>query len=654
MIDYKSELNNEQLRVVTAEAGPMLIIAGAGSGKTRALTYRTAWLIEQGVPPDRILLATFTNKAARSMLSRVERLVGEQARLVWGGTFHSLGNRVLRRHARRLGYEGNYSIMDREDARQLVSAAVMEAGITTKSEKFPRSDRLMEMISLAANTSIPLDVLVGDRYPSAVPFLTDILKVAFRYRLRKSELNVMDFDDLLVKWRDLLVEHSDVREEYARKFEHILVDEYQDTNVIQANILELLSSFHRNIMVVGDDSQSIYSFRGADYSNILGFPDRYEGARIFKLETNYRSTPPILNLANLSIVNNRRQYRKQLRAVRQGGVRPVYAALADALEQADFVAQRIIEIVEEGVPLNETAVLYRAHHHSMELQMELVRRGIPFVVRSGIRFFEQAHVKDMTAFLRIAVNPFDELAWKRVLGLFGGIGRVRANAIWKLLAGSDDPRRFVFSRELEEGLTKAVQPGLRDLRDMLRILFESAETDQPWNVIERVIAGGYGTFLQSRYDNRRSREDDLRQLAAFSRNFDSLDEFLSDLALMASLDEDDEVSLKERKEPKVVLSTIHQAKGLEWSVVFMIRCSEGAMPLARALREPGGVDEERRLFYVAATRAKDRLYLCHPVIEGNRGGWGRPCEPSRFIRELIHGNAAEAGTPFEQWVIDRD
>ena len=544
--------------------------------------------------------------------------------------------------------------MDREDARQLVSAAVMEAGITTKSEKFPRSDRLMEMISLAANTSIPLDVLVGDRYPSAVPFLTDILKVAFRYRLRKSELNVMDFDDLLVKWRDLLVEHPDVREEYARKFEHILVDEYQDTNVIQANILELLSSFHRNIMVVGDDSQSIYSFRGADYSNILGFPDRYEGARIFKLETNYRSTPPILNLANLSIVNNRRQYRKQLRAVRQGGVRPVYAALADALEQADFVAQRIIELVEEGVPLNETAVLYRAHHHSMELQMELVRRGIPFVVRSGIRFFEQAHVKDMTAFLRITVNPLDELAWKRVLGLFSGIGRVRANAIWKLLAGSDDPRRFVFSRELEEGLTKAVQPGLRDLRDMLRILFESAETDQPWNVIERVIAGGYGMFLQSRYDNRRSREDDLRQLAAFSRNFDSLEEFLSDLALMASLDEDDEVSLKERKEPKVVLSTIHQAKGLEWSVVFMIRCSEGAMPLARALREPGGVDEERRLFYVAATRAKDRLYLCHPVIEGNRGGWGRPCEPSRFIRELIHGNAAEAGTPFEQWVIDRD
>ncbi|OPL15168.1 MAG: ATP-dependent DNA helicase [delta proteobacterium MLS_D] len=654
MIDYKRELNDEQLRVVTAEAGPMLIIAGAGSGKTRALTYRTAWLIEQGVPPDRILLATFTNKAARSMLSRVERLVGEQARLVWGGTFHSLGNRVLRRHGRRLGYEGNYSIMDREDARQLVSAAVMEAGITTKSEKFPRSDRLMEMISLAANTSIPLDVLVGDRYPSAVPFLTDILKVAFRYRLRKSELNVMDFDDLLVKWRDLLVEHPDVREEYARKFEHILVDEYQDTNVIQANILELLSSIHRNIMVVGDDSQSIYSFRGADYSNILSFPDRYEGARIFKLETNYRSTPPILNLANLSIVNNRRQYRKQLRAVRRGGVRPVYAALADALEQADFVAQRIMELVEEGVPLNETAVLYRAHHHSMELQMELIRRGIPFVVRSGIRFFEQAHVKDMNAFLRIAVNPLDELAWKRVLGLFGGIGRVRAEAIWKLLAGSDDPKRFVFSRDLEDGLTKAVHPGLRDLRDMLRILFESAETDQPWNVIERVIAGGYGMFLQSRYDNRRSREDDLRQLAAFSRNFDSLEEFLRDLALMASLDEDDEVSLKERADPKVVLSTIHQAKGLEWSVVFMIRCSEGAMPLARALREPGGVDEERRLFYVAATRAKDRLYLCHPVIEGNRSGWGRPCEPSRFIRELVQEKAAKTGLPFEQWVIDRD
>ncbi len=653
MIDYEKELNDEQYRVVTAEAGPLLVIAGAGSGKTRALTYRVAWLIEQGASPDSILLATFTNKASRSMLSRVENLVGERARQVWGGTFHSLGNRILRRHARRLGYESNYSILDREDAQQLVGSAVVESGITTKSERFPKNAHLMDMISLSANTAKPLEVLICDRYPAARSFMTDILKIELRYRLRKQELNVMDFDDLLVKWGDLLVEHEDIREELSRKFEHILVDEYQDTNVIQAKILDLLSSHHRNILVVGDDSQSIYSFRGADYSNILEFPDRYDGARIFKLETNYRSTPPILNLANLSIVNNRKQYDKQLKAVRRGGVRPVYAPLSDVVQQADFVVQRIMETIDEGVPLNQIAVLYRAHYHAMELQMELVKRGIPFVVRSGIRFFEQAHVKDMTAYIRIVVNPFDELAWKRIFGLYGGIGKARAEAIWRMLAESDDPRRHIFSDEVTKGLSKAVQPGLEAARNSLAKLFQTAETNEPWTVIEAMLAEGYGRVLQDRYDNCRSREEDLRQLAAFSHQFQSLDDFLSDLTLMTSLDDEEEHHAGERPDEKVILSTIHQAKGLEWSVVFMIRCSEGSMPLARALREPGGVDEERRLFYVAATRAKDQLYLCHTVQEGNRGGWRKACAPSRFINELAYSCSSPGDLPFEQWVIEQ-
>ncbi|MCK9229788.1 MAG: UvrD-helicase domain-containing protein [Syntrophales bacterium] len=653
MIDYREELNSEQYRVVTADAGPLLVIAGAGSGKTRALTYRTAWLIEQGVRPDRILLVTFTNKAARSMLTRVESLVGDRAGMVWGGTFHHIGNRILRRHARRVGYDGNYSILDREDARQLVASAVVESGIPSRGKRFPTAAVLMDMISLAANTDTSLETIVRKRYPGAFTFMTDILKVAFRYRIRKQELNVMDFDDLLLKWRDLLVEHEDVHAEYARTFEHILVDEYQDTNRIQADILNLTASHHGNIMVVGDDSQSIYSFRGADCTNIMTFPEMWKKARVFKLETNYRSTPPILKLANLSIVNNREQYQKKLRAVRKGGARPVYAPLSDGMHQADFVAQRILEMADEGIPLDEMAVLYRAHFHSMELQMELVRRDIPFVVRSGIRFFEQAHVKDVTAFMRIAVNPFDEPAWKRLLVLYGGIGKVRADAIWRLIADSDDPRRRIFSDDLEAGLSKAVEPGLMEFRTILDDVFKTAGFDDPRRVIDRVLAGGYRRFLRERYDNYQSREEDLKQLAAFSRQFESLEAFLSELALMTGLNEDDDASRRrEQAEQKVILSTIHQAKGLEWSVVFMIRCSEGAMPLERALKEPGGVDEERRLFYVAATRAKDQLYLCHTLVDSGRGGWGRRLSPSRFINELAPARLPAKERPFEQWIVE--
>ncbi|MDD5475014.1 MAG: ATP-dependent helicase [Syntrophales bacterium] len=653
MIDYRGELNREQYEVVTADPGPLLVIAGAGSGKTRALTYRTAWLIEQGVSPDRILLVTFTNKAARSMLSRVASLVGERADFVWGGTFHHIGNRLLRRHARLVGYETNYSILDREDAQQLVGSAVIESGIANRNNRFPKATVLLDIISLAANTETPPDEVVRKRYAGAVPFMTDILKVAFRYRIRKQELNVMDFDDLLVKWRVLLAENEGIRDEYARKFEHILVDEYQDTNVIQAEILNLLASHHRNIMVVGDDSQSIYSFRGADFTNIITFPETYSDARVFKLETNYRSTPPILKLANLSIVNNRKQYRKELRAVRKGNIRPVFAPLYDGMQQADFVSQRILEIADEGTPLDEIAVLYRAHFHSMELQMELVRRGIPFVVRSGIRFFEQAHIKDVTAFMRIAVNPFDEIAWKRLLGLYGGIGKARAESIWKIISRSHDPRRQIFAGEISEALSKAAEPGLRGARATLESMFETAGSGWPADVIETIIAEGYGEYLRERYDNHQAREEDLRQLAAFSRQFESMDAFLSDLALMTSLAEDDDsFHRRDRVEPKVVLSTIHQAKGLEWSAVFVIRCSEGSMPLERATREPGGVDEERRLFYVAATRAKDQLYLCHTFMEGSRGGWGRRCAPSRFIDELAPAELTRGEKPFEQWLIE--
>jgi len=651
VIDYEKELNPEQRGVVTAPDGPILVIAGAGSGKTRALTYRVAHLIQQGIDPGQILLATFTNKAARSMLSRVQTLVDVDLGRLWGGTFHHVGNRILRRHAGMLGYDLSYSIVDAEDSRQLINTCIREMGIHTADGVFPKPSVVGEIISLSANTGVAIEEIIEGRYRSLSRCITDILKVALRYRLRKKELNVMDFDDILLNWRTILTDFPEIQGEYAERFRHILVDEYQDTNIIQAEILDLLAARHRNLMVVGDDSQSIYSFRGANFSNILRFPERYPDTQVFKLETNYRSTPEILALANMSIVNNRQQFEKVLRAVRKKGVRPVFVPLRNVLQQADFVAQRIIELADEGVPLGEIAVLYRAHYHSMELQMELVRRGIPFEIRSGIRFFEQAHIKDATAFMRIAANPLDEIAWKRVLKLYPKIGDVTARKIWEFVASRSEPLDAVFSDEFMKQVPKGAAAGIGGFRETLKAVRELAASHALTQIIDVILQGGYRERMDERYGDGASREEDLRQLSDFSAEFDSLEEFLSDLALMTNITEEEAAYRPEENNHRVVLSSIHQAKGLEWSVVFMIWCSEGMFPLARALKEPGGEDEERRLFYVATTRAKDQLYFCHPLISRAGNAWGMDAVPSRFIAELAPADREPEELPFDQWSI---
>jgi len=566
VIDYEKELNPEQRGVVTAPDGPILVIAGAGSGKTRALTYRVAHLIQQGIDPGQILLATFTNKAARSMLSRVQTLVDVDLGRLWGGTFHHVGNRILRRHAGMLGYDLSYSIVDAEDSRQLINTCIREMGIHTADGVFPKPSVVGEIISLSANTGVAIEEIIEGRYRSLSRCITDILKVALRYRLRKKELNVMDFDDILLNWRTILTDFPEIQGEYAERFRHILVDEYQDTNIIQAEILDLLAARHRNLMVVGDDSQSIYSFRGANFSNILRFPERYPDTQVFKLETNYRSTPEILALANMSIVNNRQQFEKVLRAVRKKGVRPVFVPLRNVLQQADFVAQRIIELADEGVPLGEIAVLYRAHYHSMELQMELVRRGIPFEIRSGIRFFEQAHIKDATAFMRIAANPLDEIAWKRVLKLYPKIGDVTARKIWEFVASRSEPLDAVFSDEFMKQVPKGAAAGIGGFRETLKAVRELAASHALTQIIDVILQGGYRERMDERYGDGASREEDLRQLSDFSAEFDSLEEFLSDLALMTNITEEEAAYRPEENNHRVVLSSIHQAKGLEWSV----------------------------------------------------------------------------------------
>ena len=652
MIDYERELNEEQLQVVMEEGGPLLVIAGAGSGKTRTLTYRVARLIEAGEEPERILLATFTNKAARSMLARVTRLVERDTGRLWGGTFHHIAHRILRTSGHLLGYERDFTILDSEDARQLMNTCISEARIDPKADKFPKGDILRDILSLAANTEKPPEEIVFGRYPFFHHRMEEIQDVIARYMQKKKSLNVMDFDDLLLNCRKLLAEQEMVLESYSRRFRHILVDEYQDTNIIQADMMDLLASHHKNLMVVGDDSQSIYSFRGAHFANIMKFPEKYPACRIFKLETNYRSTPEILHLANLSIVNNENQFEKTLKAVRSGGLRPVLAPAANVLQQADFVCQRILELLREGVPLREMAVLYRAHYHSMELQMEMTRRGVPFEIRSGIRFFEQAHIKDVSSYMRIVLNPRDELAWKRILGLFPKVGKVSAGKIWAFLAGQEDPLAAVLEEAFLKSASRAARPGLQQCQDVFRLLLDVSWDKNPAGLADRILDSGYRESLRERFPDSASRLEDLEQFVLFAENYDSLSDFLSQLALLTNMAEEGEGAPDLITEDRAVLSTIHQAKGLEWSVVFLIWCAEGMIPLNRALKEPGGEEEERRLFYVAATRAKDQLYLCYPLTDYARGMGSLPVGPSRFIRELRPASSRSRDLPYEQWLVD--
>src|SRR5512137_2047799 len=438
-IDYARELNQQQLAAVTAPPGPALVIAGAGSGKTRTLTYRVAYLLEQGIPAQRILLLTFTNKAAKEMMRRVADLLGQELASLWGGTFHAIGNRILRQHANLLGYQRDFTIMDREDAKHLITTCVAESEVDVKATRFPKAEVLGDIFSLAVNTHRTIAELLAHQYGYFEHLAAQIAGIQQRYAARKQATNAMDFDDLLVLWLKLMQEQEEVREVYQRRFQFILVDEYQDTNKLQSDLIDLLAARHQNVMVVGDDAQSIYAWRGANYLNILKFPERYPTAKVYKIETNYRSTPDILQVANAAITANVQQFAKELTPARKPGSKPVTVVCNDASEQAAFVAQRVLELREEGSDLNKMAVLYRSHFHALELQLELTKRNIPFSITSGIRFFEQAHIKDVTAYLKLVHNPQDELAFKRLVQLLPGIGGKGADKLWTEFVAHQSP-----------------------------------------------------------------------------------------------------------------------------------------------------------------------------------------------------------------------
>ncbi|MER3429090.1 MAG: ATP-dependent DNA helicase [Pyrinomonas sp.] len=638
---YREELNEEQFAVVTAPPGPTLVIAGAGSGKTRAITYRVAYLIEQGVAPARIMLATFTNRAAREMLRRVESLTGSDVRRVWGGTFHRIGNLLLRRHASSLGYGANYTILDAEDARDLLSSCVEEAGINTRARRFPKPEILQDAISFSINTERTLGEVLARRYPQFEMLAADIARVADIYRERKRERNTMDYDDLLLNWKRLLEEKHEIAELYAEQFEHILVDEFQDTNRLQAEIIDLLARKHRNVMVVGDDAQSIFAWRGAEWTNIYEFPQRYPDARLFRLETNYRSTPEILAVANASIAANHQGFPKELRAVRSStGMLPALVPCRDADQQAAFVASRILELRDDGIALDEIAVLYRSHYHSLELQMELTRRAIPYRVHSGVRFFEQTHIKDALAFLRLVVNPHDELAWKRALRLIPQVGAATANRIWETLRAARDPLALIRRGEVD-ALAQRRGNGWAEFRSLIEALTREEALHNPACQLELVLAHGYAAHLAHTYENAEARLEDLRQLARYAARFDSAASFLSELALIATERYDapqpmvgEDVIMGSEEDELLSLSSVHQAKGLEWRVVFIIWAADGRFPSPRALRETNGEEEERRLWYVALTRARDQLYIAYPALAIDYAQQTVLQRPSRFVTEV--------------------
>jgi DNA helicase-2/ATP-dependent DNA helicase PcrA len=667
---YKSELNEEQFRVVTAQPKATLVVAGAGTGKTRAITYRVAYLIEQGVSPQRILLATFTNRAAREMLRRVESLTGSQnVHRVWGGTFHRVANLILRRHAVSLGYDSNYSILDSEDARGLINICIDDAAIDTKAKRFPKAEVLQDIISYANNTDLPIENVIAGKYPHFELLTSQIKRVDSIYQTRKHERNVMDYDDLLLNVKKLLVEKREIADIYAEQFQHILVDEYQDTNRLQAEIIDLLAVKHKNVMVVGDDAQSIFAWRGAEFTNIYEFPKRYPGAQVFKLETNYRSTPEILGLANTSIACNRRQFPKMLTAVKRSrDFKPALVPCSDVEQQSAFVASRILELRDEGTTLEDIAVIYRSHYHSIELQLELSRRNIPYRVQSGVRFFEQAHIKDVISYLRIIVNPRDELAWKRVLKMIPRVGNATANRVYEALsvrteypsgrpdvtdselvgvknsnfpppAHAGGPDAVGLLQSLQAGRLRSSQP-FRDFVVLLELLSAQENRNNPAKQIALILENGYEQYLLETYENADARSEDIKGLSLYAQRYESTETFLSELALLSTerfkepqpLVGEDVIEGGEDDE-LLTLTSVHQAKGLEWKAVFIIWAAEGKFPSPKSLREIDAEEEERRLWYVAITRAKDELYITYPLIMADYNRQAVLQKPSRFVTE---------------------
>jgi len=629
--DLAAELNPEQAAAATHGDGPLLIIAGAGTGKTRTLVYRVAHLIERGVRPDRILLLTFTRRAAQEMLNRSERLVGATSKKVHGGTFHATAHRLLRRFGSAAGLAKDFTIMDQGDSADLMQLSRSQLGYAQKSKRFPKKETLQYVYSRHINTGFSVEDILRDGYPQFLDYLADFGKVFADYTDRKQQRNLVDYDDLLLFWALMLEASPELAAKIAGLYDHVLVDEYQDTNVLQARILRGMCRTHSNITVVGDDAQSIYSFRGANFRNILGFPKQFEGTTLVTLEQNYRSTPPILDVTNSLISQATERFTKNLWTQREGGEPPWLVAAHDEQQQTQFVVDRILELHEEGIPLREIAVLFRAGYMSADLEIELTNRKIPFEKWGGLKFLEAAHVKDVLAFLRILENPRDEVSWYRILLLLPGIGDATARAAIDTMA-SAAWESAAFGRYAPPPRARPAHNALVKLLDELRS-GPSADDAKVAADIARVRIL-YDNILREKYDHAEPRISDLDQLQVIAAGYPDRATFLSALALEPPQASQDLAGPSSNDDNDcLVLSTAHSAKGKEWDAVFLIWAVDGWFPSARALGDDEETDEERRLMYVAMTRAKNYLSVTYPLnaYSTRRGADYSLDQLSRFI-----------------------
>lgn len=627
-IDYRGELNDQQYAAATAGTGPVLVIAGAGTGKTRTLVYRVAYLVETGVPPDEILLLTFTRRAAREMLSRASDLLDGRCSRVDGGTFHSFCLSILRRHAPRIGFPNNFNILDSADAADVLDILRTSREYHRLDKRFPRKKTLQTIISTVWNRGIKLQELLETQYPQFVEFVEQLRTLAHDFEQYKIRHGLMDYDDLLRRTLDLFQQHDSVRKQVAAKCRHVLVDEYQDTNAMQAALVRAFASVHGNVMAVGDDAQSIYRFRGADFRNIFGFPGQFPSTKLLKLEHNYRSTQPVLDLANHVLKQAHRKYEKELFSDRNEGELPAVVAATDEQEEASFVAQMMLELRESGVPMHGMAVLFRSSFNSYELEIELGRRNIPYVKYGGMKLSEAAHVKDVAAYLRVAENPLDAVAWNRILQLIKGVGPKTAAEIIEWTTDHQDEPFALQGRPFAPRYADELQR----LFSMLRSLRGDGVSVQ--SQVETVLSY-YEPLLKDRYfEDYQKREQDLDHFAGLAAGYSSRSEFLSALAIdpveLTALDAEPEVE----DERPVVLSTIHSAKGLEFDVVFIIRALEGVLPSAYSIRDADALDEELRLLYVAITRARQELFISYPMIQHRRYSGEYFSDVSRFVADV--------------------
>ena len=640
-IDFKAQLNGDQHAAVTAPPGPLLVLAGAGSGKTRTLTYRVAWLLSQGVRPGEILLLTFTNKAAKEMLYRVQELTGIEPQRFWGGTFHSIGHRSLRMFGDAIGLSKGFTILDAEESERLLKQVVESRDRAFFKDKTrPKPGPLFGILSLARNTQLAIDTTVSRYFPHYEEISGLLPAFAAAYEQRKREQKVCDYDDLLELWLALLKRSPEVAAYFTQRFRHVLVDEYQDTNTLQAQIVDCIGSHHR-VMAVGDDAQCIYSWRGANFENIMSFPERHPGAAIHRIEINYRSTPEILNLANgvLMAQPKGRHFDKELRAARGHKEKPYIVQAIDDREQAEFVVKRIRAIHEdEGASLGSIAVLYRSHFIAVETQIALARSGIPYHITSGVKFFERQHIRDLVGLLRFVYNPADSQAWERIAVLLPKVGEKGAQ---KIHAAAHELARqsqrnlidVLATPEMRAKVPKGAQEEWEKFAVSLRQVADTMQSQRPAQAVETAIDGWYGDYLKGAFADYQDRLEELNALIGFAQRFDETQDFLAQILLLNSETSDRHV---DPDMDAVKLTTVHQAKGLEYDVVFLIGLADGQFPGRRSV-ESGDVEEERRLFYVAVTRARNELYMSFPKVASRPGPGGMMNTPSRFLQELDPG-----------------